>query len=56
MIFQFVAANNLEDEFLMQAILRDGHMTILKARGSTPVYRNRKEHQIFHGSNDLITI
>ena len=40
----------------MKAILRDGDMTMLKARGSTPVYRKGKGYYIFHGSNDLITI
>ena len=40
----------------MQAILRDGDMTMLKARGSTPVYHKRKGHYIFHGCDDLITI
>ena len=40
----------------MQAILRDGDMTMLKARGSTPVYRKRKGHYIFHWCDDLIAI
>jgi len=32
-------------------------MTMLQGgRGSTPVYRKRKGHYIFHGCNDLITI